>query len=183
MVVQPKLYTVDEFEQFMALPENRDRLFELINGEIVEKVPTREHGMIAGNTVTEFNNYLRQNEIGQAAVEARHRPPDDPHNDRIPDVSVVLGDKPVAKRGAENFIPDLCVEIQSPDDSPKQMLEKAMFYLANGARMVWLIYPQQRNVEVMTATYRELLTENDILKGGDVLPGFERPVKDIFWQL
>jgi Uma2 family endonuclease len=183
MVVQPKLYTVDEFEQFISLPENRDRLFELINGEIAEKVPTREHGIVAGNTVTEFNNYLKQNRIGQAAVEARHRPPDDPHNDRIPDVSVVIGDKPVARRGAENFIPDVCVEIQSPDDSPKQMLEKALFYLANGARMVWLIYPQQRIVEVMTANDRELLTENDVLKGGDVLPGFEVEVKNLFWQL
>jgi Uma2 family endonuclease len=162
------------------LPENRDRLFELIHGEIVEKVPTREHGIIAGNSVTEFNIYLKANPIGQAAVEARHRPTDDRHNDRIPDVSIVLGHKPVARRGAENFIPDLCVEIQSPDDSPKLMSEKAAFYLANGAKMVWLIYPRQRIVEVLTATDRQLLTENDTIEGGDLLPGFAVPVRELF---
>ncbi len=179
MVVQPKLYTVDEFEQFLALPENRDRLFELINGEIVEKVPTQEHGIIAGNTVTEINIYLKSNQIGQAAVEARHRPTDDRHNDRIPDVSVVLGNKPITRHGAANFIPDVCVEIQSPDDTPRIMSEKAAFYLENGAKMVWLIYPRQRIVEVLTAADRQLLTENDTIEGGDLLPGFSVAVRDL----
>lgn len=183
MVVQPKLYTVDEFEQYIGQPENRERLFELINGEIVEKVPTREHGIIAGNMITEFNNYLDANDIGEAAVEARHRPMGDKLNDRLPDVSVVLGKKPVERRGAADYIPDLCVEIQSPDDSPKQMLEKALFYLANGAQMVLLIYPRQRIVEFMTAKERLLLTEGDTLEGGDVLPGFEVQVKKLFRRL
>lgn len=29
-----KLYTADEFEQFIDLPENADRLFELINKDV-----------------------------------------------------------------------------------------------------------------------------------------------------
>jgi hypothetical protein len=37
-------YSVDEFEQLINLPENRERLLELINGEIVEKMPAEEHG-------------------------------------------------------------------------------------------------------------------------------------------
>ena len=41
-----RLHTVDEFDEFVARPENRDRLFELINGEIVEKVPTQTRGFI-----------------------------------------------------------------------------------------------------------------------------------------
>lgn len=46
MVVEKERYTVDEFDSLLALPENRERLFELVNGAIVEKVPTEEHGMI-----------------------------------------------------------------------------------------------------------------------------------------
>jgi len=42
MLVAKKLYTFDEFEAYMSQPQNTDRLFELINGEIVEKVPTQE---------------------------------------------------------------------------------------------------------------------------------------------
>ena len=33
MVVQERLYAVEEFERFLRLPENTDRLFELINGD------------------------------------------------------------------------------------------------------------------------------------------------------
>lgn len=46
MVVGKKLHTVEEFDEFIARPENRDRLFELLRGEIVEKVPTQQHGLI-----------------------------------------------------------------------------------------------------------------------------------------
>ncbi|MEO8393156.1 MAG: Uma2 family endonuclease [Chloroflexota bacterium] len=49
MAIQKQLYTIEDFEQFITQPENRDRRFELINGEIVEKMPTESHGIIAGN--------------------------------------------------------------------------------------------------------------------------------------
>lgn len=47
MVIQTRRYTVAEFEQVIALPENQDRYFELIDGEIVEKMPTEEHSVIS----------------------------------------------------------------------------------------------------------------------------------------
>ncbi len=181
MAIQPRLVSLTEFEDFISQPAQIDRLFELIHGEIVEKVPTREHGIIAGNIITELNIYLRQNPIGRAAVEARHRPPDDNHNDRLPDVSFVSGmDRPVEREGAALYMPDLAVEIQSPSDSLKGMLEKAEFYLANGSKMIWLVYPDKRLVEVLTAADRQFLTEGDTLSGGDVLPGFAVPLSAVF---
>lgn len=181
MAIQERRYTVSEFEAFIAREENKHRLFELINGEIVEKMPTREHGIIAGNGITELNIYLRQNPIGLAAVEARHRPPDDEFNDRLPDVSFVSDiNRPVEREGAALYMPDLAIEIKSPTDSLKKMLELAEFYLANGTRMVWLVYPEKRIVEVVTADDRQILTEDDPLEGGDVLPGFAIPVSSLF---
>ncbi len=47
MVAERKPIAIAEFEKFLAAPENRDRLFELVNREIVEKVATQEHGIIA----------------------------------------------------------------------------------------------------------------------------------------
>lgn len=49
MAIQERLYTVEEFEAFIAEAENVDRLFELIDGEIFEKMPTEEHSLIIGN--------------------------------------------------------------------------------------------------------------------------------------
>mgnify|MGYP000496770749 CR=1 FL=1 len=179
MVVERKLTSVNEFEQFLAQSDHR--LFELIDGEIVEKMPTREHGIIAGNIVTAFNNYLNTREIGIAAVEARHRPPNDLHNDRIPDVSFVADvNKPVEREGAADYMPDLVVEIRSPKDSLKDLSDKASFYMLHGTRIVWLVYPEKRLVEVLTPDSRELLGEGEILSGGDVLPGFSLPVREVF---
>jgi Uma2 family endonuclease len=181
MAVQEHATTVKEFEAFMARPENVNRLFELVNGEIVQKMPTEEHGIIAGNLITWINMFLLEHPIGRAAVEVRHRAPDDQYNDRIPDVSFVADmNRAVVREGAVPFIPDLAVEIKSPDDTLKEMSETAHYCLTHGAKMVWLVYPDKRLVEVLTPTERLLLTENDTLAGGDVLPGFAVVVRDVF---
>ena len=46
--------------------------------------------------------------------------------------------------------------------------------------MVWVVYPDDREVDVHTAASSITLFEGDTLTGGDVLPGFELPVADIF---
>lgn len=181
MVAQERLVTVEEFEEFLAREENSERRFELIYGEIVEKVPTQKHGIITGNIVTELNLYLRQNPIGYAAVEVRHRPAGDSDNDRLPDVSFIADrSQPIIEEGAVEKMPDLAIEVKSPTDSYKKMVDKAEFYLANGSRMVWLFYPEKRLIEVLTLDDRQLLGEDDELDGGDVLPGFKAKVKIFF---
>lgn len=181
MVVQ-HAYTLAEFEDFIAQPENADWHFELVNGEIVQKLPTFLHGFIIAILTTALMNYLRDNPVGRAAVEARYRVSHDERNDLIPDLSYVGIDKPIISKGAAPFMPDLAVEVQSPDQSDKFMLDKATYYLANGTRMVWLVYPEKRLVEVLTADERHLLTEENALDGGGVLPGFSLPVRDVFAQ-
>lgn len=59
LIRQP--HTVEGFEAFLALPENRGRLFELVEGEIVEKMPTEEHGVTAAWIVTFINMFLLSN--------------------------------------------------------------------------------------------------------------------------
>jgi Uma2 family endonuclease len=185
MVLKPlerQLYNDDDFEAFLKLPENSDRLFELIDGEIVEKMTTEQHGVIAALIATFINIFLFANPIGRVAVEARHRPANakDKRNNRLPDVSFVTNEHPMTTRGSAPYIPDLCVEIQSPDDSAKKMADKATFYLANGAKMVWLVYPSKQLVETLTLDNRELLGIEDTIDGGDVLPGFKLVVKQVF---
>lgn len=72
-------------------------------------------------------------------------------------------------------------EIKSPKDTFKGLRAKAEYDLANGARLVWLVYPDERLVEVfrLDADSR-LLNEQQMLDGGDVLPGFQIAVKAIF---
>jgi Uma2 family endonuclease len=185
MLVQEKLhqreYTVDEFEQFLRAPENLDRLFELIHGEIIEKMPTEEHGYIAGLFVTKLNNFVLPQKLGIVAVEARHRVPKDKRNSRMPDVSFGSGRQPMVNEGAVLQMPDLAIEIQSPDDTIKVMREKAAYYLANGTRLVLLVFPKKRYIEVYRPDEEmEILFGSDVVDGGDVLPGFTMPVAEVF---
>ncbi len=180
MVAYERVITTEQFEQFLAQSENADRLFELVYGAIVAKMPTREHGIIAGRFVQKFNNYLDEHPIGNAAVEARHRPPHDTSNDRLPDVSVVLGDKPIPQEGVADYLPDLVVEVQSPRDSWRDMFDKAYFYLDHGTQIVILVFPGARQIEKLTGDNRDVLRENDVLDLSELLPGFSSDVKEFF---
>lgn len=181
MVIQPKLYTVEEFDAFLEQAEHQGRLYELVNGEIVEKVPTEEHGIIVLRIGSKLLVFVEAHKLGWVATEARHRVPHDKHNDRLPDISFrTAASGPVVKRGAVMQMPDLAVEVKSPDDSLKDMRDKAAYYLANGSRMVWLVLPEKRMIEVYTADEQQILTEGDILSGGEVLPGFTMAIEDVF---
>lgn len=173
-------YTFEEFEEFADSEENCERLLELIDGEIVEKVPTQEHGMVAGNIYGPLWSHVKERKSGRVVMEVRHRMPDDQRNARIPDISYTSGNKPVVKKGSVPELPDLAVEVKSPNDILKKMREKVRYYLANGTKLVWLVFPDKKVIEVYSADEELILTENDMLTGGDVLPGFTLAVRDIF---
>src|SRR5258708_14755995 len=81
--------TVAQYEAFLAQPENVDRRFELIAGEIAEKVPTQLHAYIIQMLSGFLFVFLRQNPIGYALIEAPYRLPNDEENDLIPNLSFV----------------------------------------------------------------------------------------------
>ncbi|HVU12757.1 MAG TPA: Uma2 family endonuclease [Phototrophicaceae bacterium] len=184
MAVQKTDISLEAFEEFLKLPENEDRLFELIDGEIVEKVPTEEHGLVQMNLGSHLWNFNRDHKLGgRVTSEPRHRMPQDKRNSRLPDVAFTSKERalPLVTDGAVPQMPDLVVEIKSPNDSLKQMREKAAYYLANGARLVWLVLPSKRLVEIYRANGdMDVLRETETLDGEDVLPGFKLPVADIF---
>ena len=184
MAMNIRPMTTDEFEQFVSLPTNADRLLELVNGEVVEKVPTQLHAFIASLFNAVLFLYTQTNPIGWVFSELRIKLPGDLENDLIPDIAFVLKEGRTFDPDAPlTYMPDLVIEIQSPGQNDKFMLDKATYYLAHGSRLVWIIYPSKRLVEALTATTRELLTERDTLKASDLLPGFSLPVADIFRQV
>jgi len=176
--------TTPEFEAFIALEQNADRRFELIDGEIVEKpMPSQEHAWIESEISFVLKLWLQGN--GSVAadvyVESRHRPTDDTKNDRIPDVALVMGRRKITRRGAANFIPEMCIEIQSPDDRLTTMRKKAAFYLEYGAQYALIVRPIKRMIEVYSADDElALLTAADILTFPDLLPGFSVAVDKLF---
>jgi Uma2 family endonuclease len=101
---------------------------------------------------------------------------------RSPDASVVRlerwqGLSEAEREGFAPLCPDLVVELASPSDEPQALRKKMAAYMANGARMGWLLLPQSRTVEVWlpgtTATANSPLILNDPnrLEAGLEFPG------------
>ncbi|MCC6616023.1 MAG: Uma2 family endonuclease [Anaerolineae bacterium] len=189
-VQQKQLYTVEQFESFIHLPENENRLFELIDGEIVEVSPKLRHGMAASASHGHIFAYLQQNPIGRVAIKVDHQIPDDERNFRRPDISYISAERLAALDLDENipFMPDLAVVVKSPTNYVKGirgLREKALYYLENGSLLVWLIYPESETAEVCTRAADGTiqiapLGQDGVLGGGDVLPGFTLPLKDVY---
>lgn len=171
--------TVDEFEQMTTAPENSDRRFELLHGVVTELFPSPIGGWIVAQLGWHVVTYLKQHPIGQALVRSGFRLPTDEYNIRQPNLSFVAGTDIKLSHKAAPYMPDLAVEVQSPYQSAKLMRDKADYYLANGTKMVWLIYPDKRLIEVLTLDDRYFLTEEDVLEGGELLPDFRVSVKDV----
>ncbi len=180
MAVGEHLYTVATFEQMADSAENVERLLELVNGEIIEKMPTEDHGIIAVNISSALVNFAHPRKLGRVAVEVRYRKPEDDYNARIPDVSFSSSKRPIVKQGSVPELPDLAVEVQSPNQSLKSLREKARYFVGNGTKLFWLVIPGKHIVEIYTPDSEDVLNIDDTVSGGDVLPEFSLPVRDIF---
>ncbi|MXX53996.1 MAG: hypothetical protein F4Z35_08795 [Dehalococcoidia bacterium] len=77
--------------------------------------------------------------------------------------------------------PDLVVEVMSPSDRLTPVAKKVRDWLEAGTRIVIVVNSRRRNVTVHKPDEEPTIpTEEDTLDGGDVVPGWEMPVKNIF---
>jgi Uma2 family endonuclease len=167
--------TVDELEK-LALPFPA----ELYNGKVVFKMPNFAHGIIQSKIGHKIENYLETNPIGVVSANANYRLwPERAKESRAPDVSFILKDRlPENLHRYLPIVPDLAVEILSPDDSFNQMMEKVDEYLSQGVKLVWVVITSTREVLVCTKQIKHII--GDTLTAPELLPGFELPIKDIF---
>ena len=159
---------------------------ELIRGVFYETMPSgQDHGEIAAQIVYLLGMFVKPRRLGRImASDAGVLLERDPDTVRELDVAFFLADKhPPGARvlGYAEAIPDLVVEIASPNDSAREVEDKARMWLSFGARLVWVAYPDTRSVVAhpLGGEARALGAE-DTLDGGDVLPGFSCKVGDVF---
>jgi len=180
MSVQTQRMTVEAFDQFVTLPQNANRLFEYIGGEVVEVVSNQVASQIAARISGFIFIYLLNNDIGFiTGADGGYRVSGERY---IPDVAFVSKVKQaeISNEAYGPNPPDLAVEVLSPSNLAPEMRLKIGNYLAAGT-LVWVVDPDTKTVEVYTPGKRaRRLDVDDTLDGGDVLPGFELAVKDIF---
>lgn len=173
-------------EEFMLLPEPTDgRKQELVRGEVITMFPPNwEHGEIAGNVHFAIKMYLLGNPIGRVTVEGGAVVDREPDTVRGPDVSYMSKERmPLDKRmnAYAEGAPDLCVEVLSPSNTRANIREKLTEYFGGGAKLVWVIDPEDRSTTVYrNAQEGRVLHQGTTIDGGDVLPNFTCPVADFF---
>ena len=159
---------------------------ELIRGVLCETVSTgTEHGQIAMSLGSALVSYVRPRRLGRVVgsdtgiLIAR-----DPDMVREPDVFFVSAERlPLDARvqGYLEVTPELVVEIISPSDRQEAVNDKTWMWLSLGVLMVLEVYPAERAVMVHRPGVPAVtLTGDDALDGGDVLPGFSLPLREIF---
>ncbi len=164
-----------------------NRLCELVNGVLVEKPMGYRESILALALGAWLRAFVEKSNLGLVSG------PDGmtelfPGLVRIPDVAFASwGRIPggvVPSEPIPELTPDLAVEILSQSNTPAEMERKRAEYFQAGVRLVWIVDPDARTVEVSTSRGKSaLLGASDKLDGGDVLPGFVLRVADFFAEL
>lgn len=168
---------------------DRAIVYEIVNGELIDmENRCAKHGYIAIILSAALFNWVSTRKLG-AMFDSSTAFKMKSGNKRSPDVSFMakehlqrLDDLP------DRFLeggPDLGVEILSPGNTVAEIHDKLVEYFENGARLGWVIHPQEGYVLVYRSSQKpdRLLKSTDSLDGEEIVPGFTLPVAELFQKL
>ena len=172
-------------EEFGALPTSR-RPMELVRGRIVTlNVSGLRHGQLCGRCVQILGDFIEQHDFGHvlcndSGIITEH----DPDTVRGMDVCFYsysrLPKGPLPDRYAD-AIPELIVEVRSPDDRWSRILKKVSEYLEAGVTAVCVLDPKTETARVyLPDTPERVVSADEELSFPDILPGFAVPVRRFF---
>jgi Uma2 family endonuclease len=170
-----------------ALQAKEDRLYELVDGVLVEKAMGIRESCLAAVIIRLLGDFVDRLDLGLVTA------PDGtlrlaPGLVRIPDVAFVswqrLPSRHYPDEPIPDLVPDLAVEVLSEGNTAAEIARKIREYFFAGVRLVWIIDPANRSVLVYTAPDQVVrLDERQTLEGGEILPGFRLPLTQLFARL
>ena len=180
---EPVLMTAKEL---LHLPDDEWR-YELVEGRRVRMSPIGgRHGRIVMALLPALHRFVDKNHLGEIFPPETGfwiSPESEPDTVLPPDLAFVSLAQAVDSEveGYPRLAPDLVVEVASPSQGQKQMGAKARRWLDAGTRLVWIVLPETRTVQVWHPVGPvRILTDESELNGGDILPGFAYPVARLF---
>ena len=174
--------SVAEFDRLEQPDELR---YELDQGELIEMTKPRyePHNRMVRIIDRALLSYLAKNPIGEVLTS------DNlfvlgPTIKRSPDLSFLTTERMRRIEPGKDIegAPDLAIEVLSPSDTAEAMRRKMKQYFAAGASVVWLVYPESREVEVWESASgpARVLGGDEALSGDALLPGFSLAVASLF---
>jgi Uma2 family endonuclease len=171
----------------MEIHRRSGRLFELVEGVLVEKPPGLRESVLAGAIGSCLRAFAIPRDLGfvtgsDGAMRLF------PGLVLIPDVAftawTTVPGRRVPAEPLPDLAPDLAVEVLIASNTEKEMALKRANYFRAGVRLVWIFDPATRSARAYTGPDDVVrLDASGTLDGGDVLPGFALPLRDLFAEL
>ena len=172
-------------EEFLRLPDSST--MELVDGQIVEKNVSVESSKIEGLFFFRFQTFLQQHPVAEVfPASLGYQCFDDrPGKIRKPDATIITRER-LSRLADPNpgfmpIVPDLAVEVISPNDLVYKVDEKLKEYRDAGFPLIWVAHPTARTITVYSRGGRPaIFTADDEITAESVLPGFRCKVADFF---
>jgi Uma2 family endonuclease len=174
-----------EHEHVLAVQD--EALYEIVNGQRVDIPPMSAYATwLASRLHIRLGPYAEDKGLGVSVTEMLFVLDAEHDLRRRPDVAFVSAarwplDRALPRTGDWSVVPDLAVEVISPNDVFKDVLSKVREYFHYGVRVVWVIAPEEQQIYVYDApAHVRILTGQDELTGGEVVPGFRMSLVHLF---
>lgn len=180
MVIQSPPLTVEQFDELVLQPPYIERNFEYVAGEMVEVVSNQYASVLSARLIIFLAMQMQQHNIkgdlttsncGYKLGTERY----------MPDIACI--DYEPTREAYSAGLPKLVVEVISNPKNAEEidtLRKKTTNYLAHDI-VVWVVKPDNNTVEVhQSGREMALFGIDDVLTGGDILPGVQIAVRDIF---
>jgi Uma2 family endonuclease len=185
--IPPKIVGKTEVtpDELLTMPDGKH--YELVDGVLVERTLSLLAGLVEAKLTQILGAFCDRTGVGSVMSPAcGYRCfPWKPRLVRRPDLSFIARERlPSEAQWSEGYVtipPDLAVEVTSPSDGVYELEAKVEEYLRAGVRLVWVVHPEVRTIQVIRGDgsgYR--LRVDGELSGEDVVPGFRYPVASVF---
>jgi len=173
-------------DDLLRMPD-QGKGYELVDGELKEINVSYLSSFVAGRICTRMSTHVDQCNSGWVSPEGTSFQcfPDDPNKVRRSDTAFHQLDRLTPEQarseGHCTVVPDLVVEVVSPNDLAYEVNAKRIEWLDAGAKLVWVIHPEQQTIHAYHADGSvRLFKKGDTLTGEPVLPDFRVPLEELF---
>jgi Uma2 family endonuclease len=174
-------------EDVTRLRNTERRLYELVDGTLVEKSRGWQESLLAGILLHWLHSYLDTHRLGVATgADGMTRLFGD--TVRGPDVAFVAWDRmphgQIPTDPIPDLVPNFVIEVLSTSNTYAEMSRKRREYFHAGVQLLWMVDHRNRTVTVFrTALDATVYSEDKIIDGGEVLPGWQVNIAELFSRL
>ncbi len=171
-------------DELLMLPDEGMR-HELRRGELTTVVPHGyRHGRVVAVIAAKLERHVAAQGLGHVlAGDPGFKLSSDPDTVRAPDVAFVAQARIDAVGVPDGFwpgAPDVAIEVVSPSDSYSDLQEKALEWLAAGARLVLVVDPRRRTVTAYRSPDRIVeLSAGQVLDASNGVPDWSISLEEL----